>query len=210
MRRFSLRQFFLGIAVIGLLLASLRLASPWPARAMFDVVLLLLAFSVLLAIYSQEPRRAFWTGFALFGWIMVVVTQLHVLYANVPLNGMSGSKWDFHPLAQDNLPTTIASRGLYRILRPALEIRTPSPPPPGWYISGATRSVNPNQNTVVQQTSDGTLLASGPGPFYIMEEDFLAVADCWWVLLAGALGGLTARWLSGRRNRRSHKDGESL
>jgi hypothetical protein len=52
------------------------------------------------------------------------------------------------------------------------------------------------------QASDGTIQASGSGPFYIVEEDFLAVADCWWILLAGAVGGLTARWLSWRRSKR--------
>lgn len=205
MRRFSLRQFMLGIAVFGLLLATLRYAVPWSARALFDLVLLLLAFSVLLAIYSQEPRRAFWTGFALFGWIMVAVTQFHVLFAETQnsMSSISSSKWSFHPLAQDNLPTTIAGRGLYRILRPALEIQPPSPPPPNLILNGAPRFVGVNnQKNAITQYPNGFINGAGLGPFYVVEEDFLAVADCWWILLSGALGGLAAHWLSGRRNKR--------
>ena len=202
MRQLSLTQCFLAVAVAGLFIASLRYATPWRARILFDSVLVLLAVAVLFAVYSREPKRAFWIGFTLFGWIMVPVTQFNVLLPEgMPAHGMSFPKCEFHPLAKDNLPTTIAARGLYRTLRPVLVLPTPAPPPSGWltWSGQRTSAPDPNNNSWIQ-SSDGTIDTSGPGPFFIVEDDFVNVAESWWILLSGVVGGLTARWLSYRQN----------
>ncbi len=196
MLRFSVKHLLLAVGALGLLLSSLRFAGPISARVLFDSLLCLLAFSVLLAIYGRTPRRTFWCGFAIFGWIMVGVTQFHVLFAQGNQMGGASVKWDFHPLAQSNLPTTVASRALYQALRPVLTMPPPAPPRPGWYVQWHMRHVDIDQNSSISEAPDGTILASGPGPFYIVDDDFLAVADCWWILFAGGVGGLTASRLA--------------
>src|SRR5262245_174572 len=128
MRQFSLMQLFLGVAVFGLFVGSLRYAGPWNSRAIFDAVLLLLVPSIVLARSARAPPRAFWFGFALFGWVMLGLTHFHVfLSAPAPQGTGFPTDWAFHPLAQDNLRTRTAARGLYRLVRPALEIPAPGP-----------------------------------------------------------------------------------
>ena len=70
MRRF---RFHIGTLVILVLLLALGLAALresneiW-ASSTFSITLVMLSISILLAIHRANKRRAFWLGFALFGW----------------------------------------------------------------------------------------------------------------------------------------------
>ncbi len=199
MFRVSIKQALIAIAVVGLLLATLRFASPRFARVLFDLVLVFLALSVLLAIYGGASRRAFWGGFAIFGWLMLAVTQFHVLFANgQTFNMTDDAKWSFHPLDHDNLPTSLAARRAYDILLPSLTL--PTPPTPTVAFRRATRQFVFAGQAAGTQFPDGSATLMPGAQFHVVEGDFLAVADCWWVLLAGGVGGGVAAWLA-RRNR---------
>jgi hypothetical protein len=69
MRRFRFRLGSLAILVLllGVGFAALRESDEIWDSILFSLTLLVLAFSVLLAIHRTEKRRAFWLGFALFG-----------------------------------------------------------------------------------------------------------------------------------------------
>jgi hypothetical protein len=43
---------------------------------MFTVTLVALLMSILLAMHRTEKRRAFWLGFALFGWAYMALTVM--------------------------------------------------------------------------------------------------------------------------------------
>jgi hypothetical protein len=69
MRRF---RFHLGTLVIlvllmGIGLAALRESTGLWDNSIFSITLSMLPISILLAVHSFGPRRAFWVGFALFG-----------------------------------------------------------------------------------------------------------------------------------------------
>jgi hypothetical protein len=71
MRRF---RFHLGTLVILVLLlgvgfAALRESNAIWDSSIFSITLGVLLISILLAIHRTEKGRAFWIGFALFGWI---------------------------------------------------------------------------------------------------------------------------------------------
>jgi hypothetical protein len=66
--RFHIGTLIILVLVLGVSFAALRESSePWES-GLFTLTLAVLLTSVLLAIHRTESRRAFWTGFALFGW----------------------------------------------------------------------------------------------------------------------------------------------
>ena len=78
MRRF---RFHLGTLVILVLLlgvgcASLRESNDTWDSSVFSITLAVLLISILLTIHRTGKRRAFWLGFALFGWIYLVLTLM--------------------------------------------------------------------------------------------------------------------------------------
>jgi len=74
--RFTLRQFFIGIALIALSCVALRGASSWWVSAMLGLTLFVLTASLLLVVYRRNAERAYWAGFATFGWVYVLVLIL--------------------------------------------------------------------------------------------------------------------------------------
>jgi hypothetical protein len=76
MRRF---RFHLGTLVILILLmgvgfAALRESNETWDSSIFSITLVALLTSILLCVHRSGPRRAFWLGFALFGWIYVALS----------------------------------------------------------------------------------------------------------------------------------------
>jgi FG-GAP-like repeat len=78
MRRF---RFHLGTLVILVLLvgvgfAALRESNATWDSSVFSITLGVLLISILLAVHRLASRRAFWIGFALFGWIYLALTLM--------------------------------------------------------------------------------------------------------------------------------------
>jgi WD40 repeat protein len=66
--RFSIASLLIVVLVLALGFAALRESSELWDSGVFTLALAVLVTSILLAIHRTESRRAFWTGFALFGW----------------------------------------------------------------------------------------------------------------------------------------------
>ena len=66
--RVSLSGLIVGVLACGLGLAALRNASPTWAGSILLLTLGLLAVAVIGVVHRREERRAWWLGFALFGW----------------------------------------------------------------------------------------------------------------------------------------------
>jgi hypothetical protein len=67
--RFSVRQLFVAILVLGLSLAVLQWDSAILASGAFTAFLSLLALGLTGAFCRRGAARAFWIGFTIFGWI---------------------------------------------------------------------------------------------------------------------------------------------
>ena len=95
--RFNIASLLVVILVLGVGFAALRESSDLWESGLFTVTLGILLISILLAVHRTESRRAFWLGFALFGWIylglslvpsiesrLITTKALHYLDSKVP------------------------------------------------------------------------------------------------------------------------------
>jgi hypothetical protein len=72
--RFTLASLLSAILFLGVGFATLREANELWSSVMFTLTIGALLVSLLLAIHRAPPARAFWLGFALFGWAYIGLT----------------------------------------------------------------------------------------------------------------------------------------
>jgi hypothetical protein len=72
--RFHLGTLVIVILVLGVGIAALRESSDLWESGIFTLTIGVLLTSILRAVHSSESRRAFWIGFALFGWVYLALT----------------------------------------------------------------------------------------------------------------------------------------
>jgi hypothetical protein len=175
---------------------------------MFGLTWLALAASILLALYRDGQARAFWVGFAVLGW----------LYLLLPLFGWSLGTG----LQPDTLITTCLSQMAYQWLYSAPAL----PPGSGGFGSsmGGGMSMGPaGADSGMGGYSagmagpgggmpgggmpgmggmiggSGTVSVPTPGP---SQQDFTNVAHALWTLLLAIAGGQFGKWLFATRDRR--------
>jgi hypothetical protein len=66
--RFSLRLALAITTVCAMLIAAVRVETWWAMRVSFTIMFAANLTAICLAIYRRGVRRAFWIGFAVFGW----------------------------------------------------------------------------------------------------------------------------------------------
>ena len=67
--RFSIASLLVVVLFVAVGFAALEESSDLWESGVFTLTLAALLISILLAVHRTESRRAFWIGFALFGWI---------------------------------------------------------------------------------------------------------------------------------------------
>jgi len=82
MLRFSIRQLLIGTALLAVAFVALLNASAWWASAMASSALLTFSASIVLAIYRDGQRRAFWIGFSVLGWVYLALLAASSALAN--------------------------------------------------------------------------------------------------------------------------------
>src|SRR4051812_16850665 len=75
MRRFSIAGLMVVVLICGVGVAALVNASEMWAGVMTCATLLLLQVAILGAAFRREKKRAFWVGFAVFGWGYLLFSQ---------------------------------------------------------------------------------------------------------------------------------------
>jgi hypothetical protein len=190
MRRFSIATLMAVVLVCGVAVAALRDASDTWAGILLGLTLLMLGIAMIGVLHRRGTRRAFWQGFALFGWCYLALTT---------------GPWASEQVGP-RLPTT-------QLLRYAHARANPNQPQVGasqmvvWLAAGNTQ---PNAVTSWQpqgyplKAVSGNITAttgsaSGPaqGFFLIGQtnlDQFVRVGHCLFALLAALAGGLIARW----------------
>jgi hypothetical protein len=84
MPRFSIRQLLFATALVAAGIVALLNATATIAATAIAIVLVLLGAAVLLAIYRDGQARAFWIGFAFFGWLYMALCFLPFFGSDVP------------------------------------------------------------------------------------------------------------------------------
>jgi hypothetical protein len=81
--RFNIASLLVIILVLGVGFAALRESNDLWESALFTATIGILLVSVLLAVYRQGLPRAFWLGFAVFGWSYLALAVLPAINARL-------------------------------------------------------------------------------------------------------------------------------
>jgi hypothetical protein len=184
MRRITIARLMLAVSLCAVGMAALHAASDLWASIMLGLTLLVLGVSILGWLQRRGPARAFWQGFAVFGWGYVMV-------------GVA-------PWVEDTvvprLPTTWA------IAHAHARIYQSTPPNSQQMItnyaefadtSSAVRSAAPAQSKRIELVIDNSLaMRPDLARRYIARfvggssnyEPFLRIGHCLFTILAGLVG----------------------
>jgi hypothetical protein len=182
------------VAFVAVAFAALREATnPWDS-GVFGVILMTLLTSVLLAIHREADRRAYWIGFALFGWAYLSMSLIPSVEARLPTTRMLAIQWENLPrrevLWEDDLTLTNVRSFDVKSIAPA----TPAAPNPatGWdiVVYNATGS---SPNTYIKR------LVALPGD---SAGNFVRIGHSLLAPIFALVGG----WLSRRLYASSHRD----
>jgi hypothetical protein len=211
--RFGLRQLFLWTAAIAFGLVALRSATMTWVAGMLGLVTAALATSILLIVFRHGSKRAYWIGFAIFGWLYLLVLVASWTLARIAANDS--------PLAAHNLPTQqLSSYSYHWLFDEAFEKYQASRSMPSTVMgsgqdftfyfgstsgspagaatggmsmeSGMAGSTMPNPGPMPIAFSYSTPVGPPPGP---NESDFVNVAHALWTLLFAVMGGCLSFWL---------------
>ena len=211
---FGLRQLFLWTAAIALGLVALRSASATWVAAMLGLANAALALSFLLIVFRRGHVRAYWIGFATFGWLYLLVLVASWTLARMAANDS--------PLAAHNLPTQqLASYSYHWLYDEAFEKYYAGPTQSSSAVVGAGQTfffgttpgdpaaaAPPGSSSPIDTTGTGMpMYGSAPMPIAVSlaipagsspgpnETDFVNVAHALWTLLFAVIGGCLAYWL---------------
>jgi hypothetical protein len=195
--RFNIASLIVFILLCGFAFAALKESSDIWEHGVFSVTLLALIATVLLAIHTNEARRAFWLGFALVGGCYLVFTLVPPMESRlVSSQGLSyvHSKLPGQPAATVSFVLTTNGGG------------------------GSTSAGN--QTLTLTASGNPTTAASGSGRVWMVSngnlftrwvgssENFVKIGHSVLALMLGWLGGVLSRWLW-RRARRTERPAES-
>lgn len=106
MFRFSMKHLLLATALIAICAAALSTGSWFWTRLLFTVALVVNLGAVLGAIYLSGRARAFWTGFAMFGWTCWIISNhplLQVAQHQLFAKQIAASLKEYTPEANDGI-----------------------------------------------------------------------------------------------------------
>ena len=178
--RFNIASLLVTILIIGFGFAALRESNDLWDSGIFSLTLGVLLTSILLAVHRKESRRAFWIGFAMFGWV----------YLGLSLVPSMESR-----LLTRKVLVYLGSKVPGRYLEVSiLEVSTPGSGPPS----------KPAQNIAI--ITDGSqAVPSIPGQLKLSlggwsgsTENFVRIGHSLLSLIVGLSGGHLSRQLSAR------------
>ena len=86
-RHFTISGILAFVLFLAVGLAGLKGATEEWDGAILGLTLVALLASVLLAVHARGSRRAYWLGFALFGWAYLALCQVPAIEARLPTTG---------------------------------------------------------------------------------------------------------------------------
>ncbi|MFI5461519.1 MAG: hypothetical protein ACHRXM_39505 [Isosphaerales bacterium] len=179
--RFTIASLLIVVLFLAVGFAALREASELWASGIFTLTLGVLLVSILLAVHRDSTRRAFWIGFALFGWGYLgpslvpsiesrLITTKALAYLDSKVPGRSPAVFTIQF-------TTSAAGGVNKQIQA---------------VAFAPTLTTVNQGTVrLWDSATGKLLQGWGGT----TENFVKIGHSLFALLAGWLGGLLSRRL---------------
>lgn len=188
MKRFSIGTLMAVVLVCGVAVAALRDASDSWAGVMLALTLFMLGIALLGILTLRGDRRAFWQGFALFGWGYLVLTmgpwfagEIQPRLPTTHFLGYAFGRLHAERWTLDKSAVLTWKRGMGATAFPAQ--------------SGNVDSVGTSTATILVTDFDAS---AGKGFAFIAVggnlDQFVRVGHCLFALSVGLVGGLIARW----------------
>lgn len=169
---FSIKGLLLAVTLTAFGLTALLNAS-WVWTSVVVSVTLLVLLTALLAIPCRpSPRRAFWLGFAIFGWgyLLILHTPLGEAY-------------------QAGAPTTVVLEKAYEAINPEYE-RTEPDTPRILFSSGSRIEVHARP---LRMRRDGVIPLDIPSKAVADKNEFHRLGNYLWAWLLALVGGVASR-----------------
>jgi WD40 repeat protein len=191
--RFHIAGLLILVLILGLGFAALREASDLWDSGVFTLTLGALLVSLLLVVHRTETKRAFWIGFATFGWSYIGLTSIPSIESRLLTTRVLAyldSKVPGRPVAITGLAwggsTNAPNQGISQVA----------------FSPQGTMLASSNQGVVrLWDASTGKLLWGWGGT----TENFIRIGHSLLALALAWLGGKLSRYL---RERRSSLRGE--
>jgi hypothetical protein len=185
MRRF---RFHIGSLLILVLLLGVGFAALREANDLWDGIVLssaigVLLVSVLLVVHRRAERRAFWLGFALFGWAYLGLIAIPAIEPRL-LTTRALAYLDSKVPGRPSVFTGQAWGG--PVNSPGQAVATVAFSPQGTYVTGTT-----NTGGFRVWSANGSLLWAGRGN----TESFIRIGHSLFALILAWLGGGLSRSL---------------
>ncbi len=173
--RFHIGTLVILILTIGVSFAALRESNDLWDSGILTLTIGILLTSILLALHRTERRRAFWIGFALFGWVYLgltlvpsvesrLITTKGLAYLDSKVPGRS--MWLYHVISTG----TGSETGNDKVM---------------WAIGGIQTPTAGQRQARVWDVEAGKLLNGWGGT----TENFVRIGNSLFALLAAWLGG---------------------
>jgi hypothetical protein len=178
--RFSIASLLALVLFLAIAFAALRAANELWDSAVFTGTLAILLAAVLLAVHRTQRRRAFWLGFAVFGWVALFASLVPAVESRLPTTKL---------LAY--LDSEVLGRNARRVVtlsRNAIDLRTTvnSSGSPAWAQAATGRSVERLWNKKARA------MLTGPNG---TTENFIRIGHSLIALVLAWLGGHLSRSL---------------
>src|SRR5262245_3777656 len=82
--RFTIRTLLGAVLFAGIAIAALRAADDAWDSGILGLDILILLTAVLLAVHRTDRRRAYWLGFAFFGWAYLIFSLIPPIGLRLP------------------------------------------------------------------------------------------------------------------------------
>ncbi len=182
--RFNIASLLVVVLVMGVGFAALRESSDLWESGIFTLTLTILPVSILHAIHRSDARRAFWIGFAVFGWIYLGLS----LVPSIEYRLLTTKALAFF---DSKVPGR--SQGLFTVRLTGIGTGAP-----GNQVQNLAITVDGNQIAAsnegvvgIRDATTGKVLGRWIGT----TENFIRIGHSMFALLAGWLGGLLSRRL---------------
>jgi hypothetical protein len=190
--RFSIASLLGVVVFVAVALAALRAASPAWDAGLLGVTIAALLVAVLLAVHRAGRRRAYWVGFALFGWAYLALVYLGGVEPRLPTTKLLAFLDSKRPRPLGAAFADIDSDGTMDIFVADIGGRI-KPVKAGVYTSDLSVAFAPGGgNGTTTGFASWALPAVGPGR---TTEDFLRIGHSLFTLMMAAVGGLVSRTL---------------
>jgi hypothetical protein len=173
--RFSIRSIMATVLFAAVGLSALRHASDLTASLVVSATLLALGVATLGAAFLRGRRRAYWAGFAAFGWG----------YA-----ALSSGPW-----AAEAIGPRLATTKLLEYAGPHIDLAPDDSQPLYLYTTLATASTTSPPQILADVPVTTRLFTTPPGAMVVgaASEPFLRVGHGLFTLILALLGGAVAR-----------------